>query len=71
MSALNDRRPGLRQHGIPGLEYDKLWSREAPRTTDPLHAADACSDCDGTAVNLGAPEPDGSCSSCDGTGWTP
>ena len=71
MSALGDRRPGLRQHGIPGLEHDRLWSRQAPRTEDPLHAADSCPDCDGTAVNLAAPEPQGTCHSCTGTGWAP
>jgi hypothetical protein len=69
VSAPGDRRPGLRQHGIPGLEYDRLWSRRAPRTTDPLNDPDRCPDCDGTAVDLGAAEPEGECSSCLGTGW--
>ncbi len=73
MSAVGDRRPGLRQHTLPGLEHgrERHWSRVPPRVNDPLHAADACSDCDGTAVNLAAPEPEGACSSCDGTGWMP
>ena len=71
MSARGDRRPGLGQRGIPGPEHERLWSRQSPRTADPLHAADACPDCDGTAVDLGAPEPDGVCHSCLGTGWAP
>ena len=66
-----DRRPGTRQRGLPGLEHDRLWSRTPRRGADPLGHPDRCADCDGTAVNLGAPEPSGSCGSCDGTGWTP
>ena len=71
MSARGDRRPGPGQRGIPGLEHDRQWTRQPPRTADPLHSADACPDCDGTAVDLGAPEPDGVCHSCLGTGWAP
>ena len=71
VSARGDRRPGHGQRRIPGLEHEGLWSRQPQRTADPLHAADACPDCQGTAVDLGAPEPDGVCPSCLGSGWAP
>jgi hypothetical protein len=66
-----DRRPGPGQRGIPVLEHDRLWTRQPPRTADPLNAADACPKCQGTGVDLGASEPDGVCSLCFGTGWAP
>ena len=69
MSARGDRPPGLRQRGV--LEHERLWSRQPPRTADPLHAADACPGCEGTGVDTRMPDPDGICRSCDGTGWAP
>ena len=70
-AAAHDQRPGMGQHGLPGLEHNRLWSRQPPRTADPLDAADRCPDCDGTATDLSTPEPAGPCRSCDGTGWAP
>jgi hypothetical protein len=69
MSAVRDRRPGLGQRGIPGLEDERLSSRQPPRTTDPLRAPDACAACEGTGVDVDTPELDGVCHSCHGTGW--
>ena len=65
-----NRRPGPGQRGLPGLEHDRLWSRQPPRG-DPLDDPDGCPDCAGTAMHLDAPEPDGPCTSCAGTGWRP
>ena len=70
-AAARDGRPGMGQQGLPGLEYDRLWSRQPPRAADPLDSPDRCPDCYGTAIDLGSPEPAGACRSCDGTGWAP
>ena len=64
-----DRRPGAGQRGIPGLEYDRLWSRQPDRDGDPLSSPDGCPDCAGTGVNITAANPAAGCGSCDGTGW--
>ena len=69
MSALGNPRSGLGQRGLPGLEHERSWSRQPPRTTDPMRTADACPGCEGTGVELDMPEPDGVCHSCDGSGW--
>jgi hypothetical protein len=71
MSARSGRRPRSGQSGLPGLEYERTWSRRSPRTADPLHAADACPGCDGTGVDIDTPESDGVCYTCHGTGWAP
>jgi hypothetical protein len=69
MSALHDRRPGLRQHGLPGLEHDRLWSRQPDRTGDPLDSPDGCRACAGTGTDLAA-DPPCPCGSCSGSGWS-
>ena len=71
MSPLRNHRRGLGQRGIPGLEYERLWSRQPPRTTDPLRAPDACAGCEGTGVDIDTPELDGVCHYCHGTDWAP
>ena len=53
MSAPATAGPASASAGIPGLEHERLWTRQPPRTTDPLHCADACPDCEGTGVDLG------------------
>ena len=68
---IGDRRPGVGQRGLPGLDYDRLWSRRLSRTTDPLDDPDGCPDCAGTGINIMSANPAAGCGTCDGTGWRP
>ena len=52
-----DRRPGVGQRGFPGMEHDRLWSRQADRGGDPLDSADGCRSCAGTGTDLRADPP--------------
>jgi hypothetical protein len=70
-AAAPDRRSGRSQHGLPGLEHNRLWSRQPPRTADPLDSPDRCPDCDGTGTDLATPGSTVPCRSCDGSGWAP
>ena len=64
-----DRRPGAGQRRLPGMAYDRLWSRLPDRPGDPLTSPDGCRACAGTGTDLAA-DPPRPCPSCDGSGWS-